>query len=175
MTMSVQRNMVYLNTVASQETAELDRERASDARQGQIKQKMAALDKQEQAGDVRGNAQDTQQVCNSVATGLGAAAAICACFPPVGTIVAAVLAVVAAIVVLVGALANQGKQQEATDLDKQAGLNNVAAEQMEAEVEENTERRKETRASIQANIQQFLQAESEQRQTAREGLASRAQ
>jgi hypothetical protein len=168
--MSVQRNLVYLNTVAGQETAELDRERASEARKEQIGQKMLALDKQEQAGNVRGDAQDTQQLCNSVASGLGAAAALCACFPPVGTFIAAALAVVAAVVALVGHLSTQGAQQEATTIEKEAGLNNVAAEKEEAEIDDATERRKESRATIQAGIQQFLQAEQEARAINREGL-----
>ncbi len=174
MSMRVNADVVYLNTVANQQSAELDRERASDARQNKVDKQMRALNLTEEAADKRGDAQDTQAVCNSVATGLGAAAAICACFPPIGTIVAAFLAVAAAIVAIVGMAMTHGEQQEAADIDHQAGAQNVEAEQLEAHIEEAQDSRRERRQQVQAQMQQFLQAEAESRQIARDGMKSSA-
>jgi hypothetical protein len=154
---SVQENLTYLTYVAGAESAAISKEEAAAARAKKVEQQETALGLQEEAGNIRGDAADTQATCNAVATGLGAAAAVCACFPPIGTIIAAVLAIAAAVLAIVAACMTNGKQQEAAAIDKEAGVNNVEAEKLDAKADEEVENRREERQQMQQNIQQLLE------------------
>lgn len=165
------RNLIYLNTQAQNESAKLDRKDIDRAREKKIDQKMKALDLQKEAGTKRGNAQDTKSGLNAAATGLGAAAAVCACFPPIGTIIGAILGAIAAVLAIVAHMQTKGAEQDAAKIDEKAGIQNVAAEQLEGEIEEKQEDRREQRAQNRQNIQQLLQLEGEERQQTRELLA----
>jgi flagellar biosynthesis component FlhA len=165
------KNLIYLNVEADQEDATISRKELGDKRQAKVDQKIKALEKTEEGGKIRGDAADTQSEYQTAAATLGAAAAVCACFPPIGTIIGAVLAAVAAVVMLIGYLKNQGKQQEAAGKDKEAGQQNVKAEQLDADIQKNVEDRRTRREQLQQSIQAELQMESEQREIQRGQLS----
>jgi len=107
-----------------------------DERKKQAEAKLQALNGNQEAAGLRGEAENIKAGCNAAAAGIGVAAAVCACFPPIGTIIAAILAVVAAIVVLIGMIAAKAKEDEAAAKEKQAGIKDMLSDQSKTKVED---------------------------------------
>ncbi|MCA9552658.1 MAG: hypothetical protein KC933_21675 [Myxococcales bacterium] len=159
--MNVTQKAAMLNYQTNMESAQLSNEEAGRARDKKIEKQIDALEKQEDAAQGRAGASDTQGGTTAIAGTLGAVAAVCACFPPIGTIVGAVLGVVAAGIMLGGYLATRGQESKAADLDHDAGLDNVAAEKLDADIESAQDERREKRAKVQQELQMALQQEQE--------------
>jgi Flp pilus assembly protein TadB len=159
--MNVTEKAVLLNYQANMESNKLSNEEVGRARDKKVEKQIQALEKQEDAAKGRADANDTQGGTSAIAGTLGAIAGVCACFPPIGTIVGAVLGVVAAGIALYGYLSSRGKEEQAADLDHDAGMDNVAAEKLDAEIESAQEERKERRAAVQQQLQMALQQEQE--------------
>jgi uncharacterized membrane protein len=165
--MNVTQKAALLNFQSNMESSEISSERAGRAREKKIDKQVAALSKQNDAANGRAGAADKQGGASAVAGGLGAAAGICMCFPPVGTIIGAVLGAVAAGIMLYGYLSTRGEEKEAAALDHSAGIDNVQVEQLDADIQEADDGRKEMRAKVQQQMQAALQTESEQQQVRR--------
>lgn len=164
--MNVTQKAALLNFQANMESSELSNERAGRARDKKIDKQMQALDKQNDAANKRATSGDVKGGASAVAGGLGAAAAICMCIPGL-QVVGAVLGAVAAGIMLAGFLGTMGADKKAAELDHDAGMDNVVAEKMDADIENATEERKERRAKVQQQLQAALQAEQQQQETRR--------
>ncbi len=165
--MNVTQKAAILNFQANMESSDISSERAGRAREKKIDKQMDALNKQNDAANGRAGAADTQGGASAIAGGLGAAAGIAMLFPPVGTVIGAVLGVVAAGIMLYGYLSTRGEEKEAAALDHSAGLDNVQVERLDADIQEADDNRKEMKAKVQQQMQAALQAETEQQQVRR--------
>jgi len=168
--MNVTQKAAMLNFQANMESSEISNERAGRAREKKIEKQMDALDKQNDAANGRASAGDVQGGASAAAGALGAAAAICMCIPGL-QIVGAVLGAVAAGIMLAGYLGTRGQEQKAAELDHDAGIDNVQAEQLDADIESAQEDRKERRAKVQQQLQAALQAEQQQQEVRKQTFA----
>ena len=164
--MNVTQKAAILNYQTNMESSELSNERAGRARDKKIEKQMDALDKQNQAANGRASAGDVQGGASATAGALGAAAAICMCIPGL-QVVGAVLGAVAAGIMLAGYLGTRGQEQKAAELDHSAGVQNVAAEQLDADIEKAQEERRERRSKVQQQLQAVLQQDQQQQETRR--------
>lgn len=176
MTAQVQR--LIANTQQLQmESSAYDRDAVDRMRQDQIDKKRESLTGRNEASNIRGDAQDTSTAGQAGSAAIGAAAAIgtaacvAASIPIVGAIIAAIAAVIVAVILIAVHLENQGKEREAAMLDKQAGLQEVQAEKLDAEIDDKQDASREAREKLANDIQQFLQYESESRREDKEALA----
>lgn len=164
--MNVTQKAAILNYQANMESSELSSDRASRARDKKIEKQMDALDKQNDAANGRATAGDVQGGASAAAGALGAAAAICMCIPGL-QIVGAVLGAVAAGIMLAGYLGTRGEEKKAAELDHDAGVQNVAAEQLDADIDKAQEERRERRSKVQQQLQTALQQEQQMQETKR--------
>ncbi len=164
--MNVTQKAAMLNFQANMESSEMSNEQAGRARDKKIEKQMSALDKQNDAANGRATAGDIQGGASATAGALGAAAAICMCIPGL-QIVGAVLGAVAAGIMLAGYLGTRGTEQNAAELDHDAGVQNVAAEQLDADIDKAQEERRESRTKVQQQLQAALQQEQQTQETRR--------
>lgn len=132
---TMNRNMAMLQ-MEQTEASQSARDGRMDARRKQHQAKIESLYQNQDAAALRGEAENIKAGCNAAASGIGVAAAACACFPPVGTVIGAILAVVAAVVVLIGQIMAKAKEDEAAALEQQAGVKDMVSERHGDEAEE---------------------------------------
>jgi hypothetical protein len=142
------------------------RERIRVERAGQRYHKTEALKGNKEAGELRGDAADTASAYQAVAAALTAAAAIAACCGPYGAIIAAILLVIAAVFALLAHLEREGKEQEAAQLEEEAGVQEIMAEQNETRIDE----LKETDDDRQAYVDQIMEKLAELKQQQAQGI-----
>lgn len=112
------------------------RDEVSFQRQQQTQAKVDQLNGNQEAAGLRGEAENIKSACNAAASGIGIAAAICACFPPIGTVIAAVLAAIAAVIVLVGMIMAKAKEDAAAAKEKAAGAKDIEVDQHKNKADE---------------------------------------
>lgn len=164
--MNITQKATILNYQSSMESSQLASEEAGRARDKKIEKQLTALEKQNDAANGRASAGDAQGGASAAAGVLGAIAAVCMCIPGL-QIVGAVVGAVAAGIMLAGYLGTRGTEQKAADLDHSAGVDNVNAEQLDADIEKAQEERRETRSKVQQQMQVALQQEQKDAETRR--------
>lgn len=132
---TLNRNMAALQ-MEQTESSQAARDARLQHRQRQTQAKVDSLNQTQEAGGLRGEAQNIRAGTNAAASAIGVAAAACACFPPIGTVIGAVLALVAAAIVLIGQLMAKAKEDEAAALEQQAGVKDLVADQHSDKAEE---------------------------------------
>ncbi len=129
------RNMAMLQMEQTDNSKDT-REALLHARSQKQEQKLDALANNEEASNIRADAQTEQAGYSAAAAGLGVAAAVCACFPPIGTVIGAILGAVAAVLALVGALQAKAKEEQAGMKEEQAGLKEIMAERQQTRIDD---------------------------------------
>ncbi|MFO0727913.1 MAG: hypothetical protein U1E65_29305 [Myxococcota bacterium] len=143
------------------------RDEVSYQRQQQTQAKLDQLNGNQEAAGLRGEAENIKSGCNAAASGIGIAAAVCACFPPIGTIIAAVLAAVAAVIVLIGQIMAKAKEDEAAAKEKASGMKDIEVDQHKNKADEIKKDDEDRKNYVDQFREKLSEMQKEQNQTAK--------
>ena len=131
---TMDRNLALLQQNQTEASKDAD-ENILNARQRQSDAKMKQLSKNEEAGNLKGDAADAGTRYQAVAAGLAAAGAAAMLIPVVGAVIGAILLAVAAVFAVLAHLEQKGQQQEAAKKEQEAGMPEMQAESQSNRVE----------------------------------------
>lgn len=106
------------------------REAIRDNRSQEIRLEIDVLNGNRQAAGLRSEANNIRATFNGLASAVGAVGTCCAAIPYAGPIIAAICAAIAAVLVAIGNIWGQAKEDEAANLERETGKTNLAAEQV---------------------------------------------
>lgn len=187
--MNIDRLMFQIQHVQSEDSA-MKRDQIEDMRDQRLARKRESLGLTENAQVIRGDAQDSQtqgqvhgttfavigtgaMVGCTLATELGATVAIGSCanaLPLIGQIIMLICMIIALIIIICVMIETAGKEREAAELERKAGEEDLAAEELDGEVDDLQDSRRENREQVQGFLQTYLQQKAENNDIIRESL-----
>jgi hypothetical protein len=122
-------NLMQLQLEQSQNGAEV-RALVRARRSEELGLSMDALDGNRRAAGLRSEANNIRAGFNAAAAAVGAVGTCCSAIPYVGPIIAAICAAVAAVLTAIGNIWAQTKEDEAANVERQAGVTELEADQV---------------------------------------------